>query len=46
VLRRYVRAVAVTRPYFEAGPDDPDAAFVDEAAKHPVFQLTQIDQAP
>lgn len=39
VLRRYVRAVAVTRPYFDAGPDDPDAAFVAEAASHPVFQL-------
>jgi deazaflavin-dependent oxidoreductase (nitroreductase family) len=41
VLHHYVRAVAVTRPYFDAGPDDPDAAFIDEAAKHPVFRLVE-----
>jgi deazaflavin-dependent oxidoreductase (nitroreductase family) len=45
VLHKYVRTVAVTRPYFDAAPDDPDAAFVDEAAKHPVFRLARIDQA-
>ncbi|KAA8966911.1 nitroreductase family deazaflavin-dependent oxidoreductase [Mycobacterium sp.] len=46
VLHRYVRAVAVTRPYFDAGPDDPDTAFVDEAAKHPVFRLSEARGAP
>jgi deazaflavin-dependent oxidoreductase (nitroreductase family) len=45
VLHRYVQAVAVTRPYFDAGPDDPDTAFVNEAAKHPVFELTETDGA-
>lgn len=42
-LHHYVRAVAVTRPYFDAGPDDPDTAFVDEAAKHPVFRLAETN---
>jgi deazaflavin-dependent oxidoreductase (nitroreductase family) len=45
VLHRYVLAVGVTRPYFDAGPDDPDTAFVDEAAKHPVFRLTETHAA-
>jgi deazaflavin-dependent oxidoreductase (nitroreductase family) len=45
VLHRYVQAVAVTRPYFDAGPGDPDAAFVDEAAKHPVFRLAETEEA-
>ena len=39
VLRRYVRAIAITRPFFDVGPNDPDVAFVDDAAKHPVFEL-------
>lgn len=39
VLHRYVRAIAIVRPYFDAGPDDPDAAFIEEAAEHPVFRL-------
>lgn len=41
VLRQYARAVSVTRPYFDATPDDPDEAFAAEAAAHPVFRLTQ-----
>jgi deazaflavin-dependent oxidoreductase (nitroreductase family) len=43
VLHRYARAVVLTRPYFDAGPNDPDTAFVDEAAKHPVFRLTETE---
>jgi deazaflavin-dependent oxidoreductase (nitroreductase family) len=39
ILRDYVRAVPVTRPYFDARPDDPVARFADEAAAHPVFRL-------
>lgn len=40
ILRRYVKLAPVTRPYFDAGPDAPDEAFVTEAANHPVFLLT------
>lgn len=40
VLHRYVQDVKITRPYLDAGPADPEAAFIDEAAKHPVFELT------
>lgn len=39
VLRAYVRAVPVTRPFFDAGPDDPVDRFVAEAATHPVFRI-------
>jgi len=41
VLRDYVRAVPVTRPYFDARPDDPIDRFAEEAAAHPVFRLTE-----
>ena len=40
VLHRYMQAVAVTRPYFDARPNDPDTAFTNEADRHPVFRLT------
>lgn len=42
VLKRYVTAVSIVRPYFAAVPDDPTEAFVAEAAGHPVFALTEI----
>ena len=39
VLQRYVTRVPVTRPYFDARPDSPLAAFESEAPRHPVFIL-------
>jgi deazaflavin-dependent oxidoreductase (nitroreductase family) len=39
VLRRYVTHVPITRPYFDASPDSPLAAFEAEAPRHPVFVL-------
>jgi deazaflavin-dependent oxidoreductase (nitroreductase family) len=39
VLQRYVTRVPITRPYFDAGPDSPLAAFIAEAPRHPVFAL-------
>lgn len=39
VLRQYVQQVAVTRPFFDAGPDSPLEAFEAEASHHPVFRL-------
>jgi deazaflavin-dependent oxidoreductase (nitroreductase family) len=39
VLQTYVRNVRVARPFFDAGPDSPLAAFAAEVARHPVFRL-------
>jgi len=39
ILRRYVRQVAITRPYFDAKRNDPVEAFAAEANRHPVFRL-------
>ncbi|MFC1960945.1 nitroreductase family deazaflavin-dependent oxidoreductase [Chloroflexota bacterium] len=40
VLKTYIAKEAITRPYFDAGPDSPIDAFVAEASRHPVFRLT------
>jgi deazaflavin-dependent oxidoreductase (nitroreductase family) len=41
VLRTYLRRLKlVVGPYFDVGPDDPDAAFAAEAPRHPVFLIT------
>lgn len=39
VLREYVRRVAVTRPFFDAGVDSPLETFEAEASRHPVFRI-------
>lgn len=39
VLQLYVTRVPITRPYFDATPDSPLAAFEAEAPRHPVFAL-------
>ena len=39
VLRKYLREVPVTRPYFDVTPDSSDQEFTAEAAKHPVFRV-------
>ena len=39
VLRDYVRAVAVVRPFFDVHPDAPLEDFEREAPRHPVFRL-------
>ena len=39
VLQHYVTRVPITRPYFDAKPGSPVAAFEAEAPRHPVFQL-------
>jgi deazaflavin-dependent oxidoreductase (nitroreductase family) len=41
VLQRYVTRVPITRPYFDARPDSPLAAFVAEAPRHPAFELRE-----
>jgi deazaflavin-dependent oxidoreductase (nitroreductase family) len=45
VLKAYVERVPITRPYFDAAPDTPLAAFVAEATRHPVFQVRPIDDS-
>ena len=39
ILKEYVARVPITRPYFDAQPDAPLAAFVAEAPRHPVFRV-------
>jgi deazaflavin-dependent oxidoreductase (nitroreductase family) len=39
VLKRYVTEVAITRPYFDAGPESPLEEFEQEAHRHPVFLI-------
>jgi deazaflavin-dependent oxidoreductase (nitroreductase family) len=43
VLRKYVVNVVVTRPYFDVGTDSSDEAYMAEAPKHPVFELSTIE---
>ena len=40
ILRAYVRAVPITRKFFEASRDAPVEAFAAEAERHPVFKLS------
>lgn len=39
VLRAYIAEEPITRPYFDADPGSPLAAFEAEADRHPVFLL-------
>jgi deazaflavin-dependent oxidoreductase (nitroreductase family) len=39
VLREYYRRGRVTRPFFTVSLESPDAAWVAEASRHPVFRL-------
>ncbi len=39
ILRRYVREVPITRPYFDVTPDSALDEFAAEAPRHPVFEL-------
>ena len=45
VLKAYLTNVAVTRPYFDAGPDSPLEAFEAEAGQHPVFLIGPASEA-
>jgi deazaflavin-dependent oxidoreductase (nitroreductase family) len=46
VLQRYVRIASAARPYFAAPVDAPVAAFVADADRHLVFELTPISDDP
>jgi deazaflavin-dependent oxidoreductase (nitroreductase family) len=38
-LRAYIDQIKVTRPYFDAAPDSPDATIAAELKRHAVFRL-------
>ncbi len=40
VLKKYLTAYPITRPYFNSREDSPMAAFQEEARTKPVFELT------
>jgi hypothetical protein len=42
ILKQYVQIASATRPYFAASADAPVSAFVAEADRHPVFELTPL----
>ena len=44
ILKRYVRNATATRRYFLAAKDSPVEDFVAEADRHPVFELTPVDE--
>jgi deazaflavin-dependent oxidoreductase (nitroreductase family) len=44
VLKRYVRLAPSTRPYFQATKDSPVEDFLEEADRHPVFELVPAGQ--
>jgi len=44
ILKRYVRIATATRRYFLATKDSPVEDFVAEADRHPVFELTPVDE--
>jgi len=41
VLKEYLKQVPIVQPYFDATPDSPLEAFVAEAARHPVFRISE-----
>ena len=44
VLKQYVQVATATRPYFRATADSPVQAFVAEADRHPVFELSAPEE--
>ncbi|MGN6170371.1 MAG: hypothetical protein ACTHQQ_19700 [Solirubrobacteraceae bacterium] len=40
VLKRYLKAVTVVRPFFDVDPDSSLDEFAREARRHPVLRLT------
>ncbi len=44
VLKEYLSRVRVVRPYFDVAKDAPLEAFEGEAPRHPVFQITTVEE--
>ena len=43
ILKQYLVKATAARPYFDATKDSPLEAFEREAARHPVFQITPLE---
>jgi deazaflavin-dependent oxidoreductase (nitroreductase family) len=43
ILKKYLSNVSVTRPYFDVSVNSSEEAYIAEAPKHPVFELTSIE---
>lgn len=46
ILKEYLTAVRVTRPFFDVTPDSPLEAFAAEAPRHPVFRVDGVAMRP
>jgi hypothetical protein len=44
ILKQYLLKATAARPYFDATKDAPLSAFEDEAPRHPVFQITTVEE--
>ncbi|MBE3560719.1 MAG: nitroreductase family deazaflavin-dependent oxidoreductase [Ktedonobacteraceae bacterium] len=44
ILKQYLFKATATRPYFDATKDSPLEAFEHEAVRHPVFQITTMEE--
>jgi len=44
ILKRYIAIARATRPYFQASKDSSVGDFIAEAHRHPVFELTPLDE--
>lgn len=44
ILKQYLLKATAARPYFDATKDSPLEAFEREAARHPVFQITTVEE--
>ena len=44
ILKKYLLKATAARPYFDATIDSPLEAFEREAARHPVFQITTVQE--
>ena len=44
ILKQYLVKATAARPYFDATKDSPLEAFEREAARHPVFQITTVEE--
>jgi deazaflavin-dependent oxidoreductase (nitroreductase family) len=46
ILKQYLLKATAARPHFDATRDSPLEAFEREAARHPVFQITTVEEPP
>jgi hypothetical protein len=44
ILKQYLVKATAARPYFDATKDSSLEAFEREAARHPVFQITTVEE--